>query len=51
MYNSYNTLGYNNRATYIIDKNGTIVYANPDFTFEDEARFPMILENLISKSK
>lgn len=50
-YNSYNRLGYNNRATYIIDKNGIIVYANPDFTFEDEAKFPTILEKLILNSK
>ncbi|WP_413533655.1 redoxin family protein [Empedobacter brevis] len=46
-YNSYNNLGYNNRATYVIDKNGIIVYANPDLTFEDEAKFPTILEKLI----
>lgn len=50
-YNSYNRLGYNNRATYVIDKNGIIVYANPDLTFEDEAKFPTILEKLILSSK
>lgn len=50
-YNSYNRLGYNNRATYVIDKNGTIVYANPNLTFEDEAKFPTILEKIILKSK
>ena len=51
MYNSYNRLGYNNRATYVIDKNGIIVYANPDLTFEDEAKFPVILERIILNSK
>ena len=51
MYNSYNRLGYNNRATYVIDKNGIIVYANPDLTFEDEAKFPTILEKIILNSK
>lgn len=50
-YNSYNRLGYNNRATYVIDKNGMIVYANPNLTFEDEAKFPTILEKLILNSK
>lgn len=51
MYNSYNRLGYNNRATYVIDKNGIIVYANQDLTFEDEAKFPTILEKIILNSK
>ena len=51
MYNSYNRLGYNNRATYVIDQNGIIVYANPDFTFVDEANFPSILERLIVNNK
>ena len=50
-YNSYNNLGYNNRATYVIDKNGIIVYANPNLTFEDEAKFPAILEKIILNSK
>ena len=51
IYNSYNSLGYNNRATYVIDQNGIIVYANPDFTFVDEANFPSILERLIVNNK
>ncbi|GEM_PF-317985 len=50
-YNAYNNLGYSNRATYIIDKDGIIVYANPDFTYEDEANFPAILENLAMKDE
>lgn len=50
-YNSYNRLGYNNRATYVIDKNGIIVYANPDLTFEEEAKFPTILEKLVLNNK
>ncbi|ADX68777.1 MULTISPECIES: redoxin domain-containing protein [Weeksella] len=49
LYNAYNPLGYSNRATYILSKDNTVLYANDNFTFEDEERFPSILEELIKK--
>lgn len=48
-YNAYNPLGYSNRATYILSKDNTILYANESFSFEDEEKFPTLLEELIEK--
>lgn len=51
LYNAYNVRGYNNRATYVVDPKGIIVYANEDFTYKDEAKFPDILEDLVLKNR
>jgi len=35
-YNAYNSKGYNNRVTYLIDKKGIIKYIDYDYTIEDK---------------
>ena len=50
LYNAYNEAGYSNRATYIIDKKGIIVYADEDFSYEDELELPQIIEKLKLKN-
>jgi peroxiredoxin len=48
-YNVLHPKGYNNRCTYVIDKNNTIIYIDEDFTAEDEGDLKSKISNLLDK--
>ncbi len=48
-FNSYHASGFNNRFTYIIGKDGRILYISPNFDFGDEAEIHDIIVKEIKK--
>lgn len=49
VFGAYNTEGYCNRMTVIIDKDGKIAYLDKDYKFEKEAEIQKVLEKLQKK--
>ncbi|MGB1248438.1 MAG: hypothetical protein ACPG4Z_06100 [Chitinophagales bacterium] len=47
-YNAFNSEGYNNRMTYIIDEEGIIQYIDSDYAIDDRMTIQLKLEEIIN---